>query len=627
MTSSYWKERKRKEEAFLRQTIEDDSDFMEVINDYYDQALWNIEDEIASEYAKLQKHGISKEAVSQMDVEKYSKTAKKIVDEAQAKLKAGKKVSFKDYSAEVNQHLKLYNATMRINRLELLKSEIGLYLTQANLNVDSSLRMKLTGDYLKEVRRQAGILGETVPTSLKNNEAILKALYASYGDNDTTTFSERIWNNQDALKANLDAMVSSGLIRGKSYDYVARQLREAMNSAKYAAERIVRTESSRVLFKAQYSSFEEYGYDYVRYMAEPKACNLCSKYARADNKLDELGVYRLDKVPKIPDDTHPNCRCTIVAHWIDDAKLIKHKNKQEQEVEDTIANMHKFFNKDLIDSLGDSTANKLAKILRDAPEPLQKMWIAYKDNMQLDYISEFYRGTSHYNPSSRMVTIFKRSMNLQNDPKYYQNQFDVFFHEFGHMIDHQAAEKLGVKSRYKYSLPNMSDSLEDSIDKDWNNLVDPKFKKFMDNLEYTEIKGNKAEVKVARGQTPVWIRIKKDGSPYATELKRLRHQFGEEEMIKQIREDTANMSQQSKGDISDILSGLGFDYPLGVGHTQKYWNHYKKFKGGIRSPRNTEAFAEMTSAAINNPESVKLIKKYFPETWKKYNEIVKEVGK
>ena len=259
MVNTYWKERRRKEAAFLRKTIEDDSDFMGVINDYYDQALWDIEKEIAAEYAKLQKRGISKEAVSKMDVEKYSKTAKKIVDEAQEKLKAGKRVSFKDYSAEVNQRLKIYNATMRINRLELLKSEIGLYLTQANLNVDSSLRMKLTGDYLKEVRRQAGILGETVPTSLKNNEAIIKALYASYGDSENTTFSDRLWNNQDALKANLDAMVSSGLVRGKSYDFVARQLRDAMNSAKYAAERIVRTESSRVLFKAQYSSFEEYG--------------------------------------------------------------------------------------------------------------------------------------------------------------------------------------------------------------------------------------------------------------------------------------------------------------------------------------------------------------------------------
>ena len=218
-------------------------------------------------------------------------------------------------------------------------------------------------------------------------------------------------------------------------------------------------------------------------------------------------------------------------------------------------------------------------------------------------------------------------MNLQNDPKYYEKQFDVFFHEFGHMIDYQAAERLGIKSKYKYSLPNMSDSLEDVIDKDWNNLVEPRFKEFMDHLEYTETKGNKAKVKVARDQTPVWIRIKKDGSPYATELKRLRHQFGEEAMVKQIREDTANLSRQDKGDISDVLSGLGFDYPLGVGHTQKYWNNYKKWKGEIRSPRNTEAFAEMTSAAINNPEAVKLFKKYFPETWKKYNKIVKEISK
>ena len=55
MVNTYWKERRKKEAAFLRKTIEDDSDFMQVVNDYYDQALWDIEKEIAA-LKKKRKH-------------------------------------------------------------------------------------------------------------------------------------------------------------------------------------------------------------------------------------------------------------------------------------------------------------------------------------------------------------------------------------------------------------------------------------------------------------------------------------------------------------------------------------------------------------------------------------------
>ncbi len=46
---------------------------------------------------------------------------------------------------------------MRINRQELLKSLIDLNLIELGVNVDASLRQKLTNDYTNEITRQAGI--------------------------------------------------------------------------------------------------------------------------------------------------------------------------------------------------------------------------------------------------------------------------------------------------------------------------------------------------------------------------------------------------------------------------------------------------------------------------------------
>lgn len=42
--------------------------------------------------------------------------------------------------------------------------------------------------------------------------------------------------------------------------------------------------------------------------------------------------------------------------------------------------------------------------------------------------------------------------------------------------------------------------------------------------------------------------------------------------------------------------------------------------------RGTEFFAETTSATINNPKSLKLIKKYFPSAYDEYLKIIKEVA-
>ena len=76
---------------------------------------------------------------------------------------------------------------------------------------------------------------------------------------------------------------------------------------------------------------------------------------------------------------------------------------------------------------------------------------------------------------------------------------------------------------------------------------------------------------------------------------------------------------QNKGDLSDFLSGFGLEYPLGVGHPRSYWK-----RAGKRG-KAAEAWAELTSATMNNPNSEKLLKKYFPETVKKYHETLERI--
>ena len=64
-------------------------------------------------------------------------------------------------------------------------------------------------------------------------------------------------------------------------------------------------------------AIQKNGYQYVQWFAEPKACATCHSIARQDNGYGP-GIYKINKVPKIPDDTHPNCRCAISETWVDD---------------------------------------------------------------------------------------------------------------------------------------------------------------------------------------------------------------------------------------------------------------------------------------------------------------------
>ena len=310
MPSSYWEERAKQEKAWQLKQLENDAEFGKLLETYYNQAIDDISDSIEKELNR-----VGKDQVTQMDVKAYETKAKSIVAEAEKMRANGQKVTYADFSDQVNQRLKVYNATMRINRLEHLKSEVGLDMLRAGVKVDSSLRDKLSGDYQKEVIRQAGIMMDSAQRSPWTGKDAAKILMAQTNG---ATFSQRLWADQDALKAKLDQVLSVGMIQGQNPRKMATRLREQVKTAvgnqRYVTERLARTESARIQTNVQLESIKKHGYNYVQWIAEPKACPTCRAIASRDSGFGE-GVYTVAKVPKIP--VHPNCRCSISETWVD----------------------------------------------------------------------------------------------------------------------------------------------------------------------------------------------------------------------------------------------------------------------------------------------------------------------
>ena len=109
MTSSeYWA--KREAEA-LKQRITDEKEYDKQVKRIYQDMLDGIQSQIDGFYGKYAaKEGITlaeaKKRVSKLDIAAYERKAAKYVKE-------------KNFSAKANEEMRLYNATMKINRLEI----------------------------------------------------------------------------------------------------------------------------------------------------------------------------------------------------------------------------------------------------------------------------------------------------------------------------------------------------------------------------------------------------------------------------------------------------------------------------------------------------------------------------
>lgn len=319
---AYWKAREQAEKKWIIQNLKNDKEFNNKLAEYYERAIDDICNKIDAEYQKIaEAHGDdinitgAYRAVNKLDIERYEREAKELVAKANRLRSQGKKV-YKDFTPEENARMKVYNATMRLNRLEYLKSQIGLTMIDLGMDIDNEMRKKIQDDYMDEIKRQSGILGKDLTkTSLWSSSTVATIIMAQTG---AANFSQRIWADVDALKAELDAVISTGVIRGDNPREMARLLkkhvRTVVTNHRYVTERIARTESARVQHKAQVSSLIKMDYRFCKWHAEPGACKICSDIANNDDGFGK-GVYEIDDCPIVP--AHPNCRCGISAYWAD----------------------------------------------------------------------------------------------------------------------------------------------------------------------------------------------------------------------------------------------------------------------------------------------------------------------
>ena len=289
---SYWKKR---ELANQLNQIKDEKVTIANMEENFNIAIEDIEQQINVFYERYAKsQGISIEEalkrVSEHDVKTFEKKAKEYVKK-------------KDFSPEANAQLKLYNATMRINRLELLKAEINLYLTDLTVKNSDLIEKHLEKLAKSEYARQSGILDTKLRFSKEGVKAIVNSDY-KYGN-----FSKNIWTNQEALMGNIATMLRRSIIQGANPTDMIGRLRSQFNVSKHEAKRLLVTEASRVQGDVQLDAIEQAGYDEYMYISEPTACDICKQLDGKHFKIKdrEVGVNFYPM--------HPYCKCSSAAYY------------------------------------------------------------------------------------------------------------------------------------------------------------------------------------------------------------------------------------------------------------------------------------------------------------------------
>jgi hypothetical protein len=159
--------------------------------------------------------------------------------------------------------------------------------------------------------------------------------------------------------------------------------------------------------------------------------------------------------------------------------------------------------------------------------------------------------------------------------------------------------------------------LKKQMDVEWRNYNTPKYFE----LE-KELKKKQDEVlEISKKNGELQNKLYAENFPqYAEEDKRYNELF---DLKYELKEKDHSKIQVAYGDLSDMIEAVTGKNLTGMGHLSSD-NNYWDAKG--RS-RGKEAFAEIMSAKATNPESLKVLQKYIPNSLKIFDEIIGEIRK
>lgn len=191
-----------------------------------------------------------------------------------------------------------------LTRSKGLFEQIGAQIQKLGQKEQEVFYNGLGNIYTDQFLRQTYTLGQSIPVKLNfnrlNPEYVKATLDYPWSG---AMFSDRIWNDKATLGRNLRIGLTQSMILGEGIPQITERINKNIDTSRYNAERVARSETKRVTYVAHDRVMEDCGIDLLEYHCanggDSKTCDVCS----ADNGKQ----FKKGEEPTLP--RHPNCRC------------------------------------------------------------------------------------------------------------------------------------------------------------------------------------------------------------------------------------------------------------------------------------------------------------------------------
>ncbi len=275
----------------------------------YKTAAKSIRKTVHDYYAKYaSKHGLTYEQAMKLLNRRENQEWKASLEDYIAQIAAETDPKVK---AKLTAHLDALSYNSSITRLEALHGQIDMILNNLYTKGVSLMReefgAELQESYYHKVydlQSRAGLIGEFARFDAQMIEDIVSYPWSG------ADYSERLWQNTQALAFHTREIMTQGTIQGKSIAAMSKELADKMGQSYKSAERLVRTEQGHIHNEADMRAYKAAGVEEYEYMAtlEARTCEVCGGLDGKHFPLSEkeVGV----NFPLM----HPNCRCTTVEY-------------------------------------------------------------------------------------------------------------------------------------------------------------------------------------------------------------------------------------------------------------------------------------------------------------------------
>lgn len=194
-----------------------------------------------------------------------------------------------------------------LTRSRGLFEQIGEQIKALGQKEQITFRQGLSNIYTDQFLRQVYDLGQSINIKANFNRLnpalIQKTLDYPWSG---AMFSDRLWQDKERLGRNLRVGLTQSMILGEGIPQITDRINKGIDTARYNAERVARTETKRVTYCAHDDVYKDTSVEELRYRCANGGDSRTCQYCRADNGK----VFKRGEEPTLP--RHPNCRCVYI---------------------------------------------------------------------------------------------------------------------------------------------------------------------------------------------------------------------------------------------------------------------------------------------------------------------------